>query len=225
MATTADDSASDSESEEVFSELTRNELEDSLSELLENYSQLKIKYKKLRKNLVSEIEQLKLENSELKENNIKLKNDFQKIPSSEVVSSSKNILKEYDYSFQKFLASSIERSKMASMIYGFSRNNRKGLGYKAPRGKEIYEPKSVDEMKITYKPLHKIFKFSHTHDIKYTSCSKYFNVKPKFKQNFWNNGHTHKYTSHSERYYVKLEFKQNFWNTNHKGPRRIWVPK
>ena len=34
MATTADDSASDSESEEVFSELTRNELEDSLSELL-----------------------------------------------------------------------------------------------------------------------------------------------------------------------------------------------
>src|ERR1043165_9724523 len=36
MVTTADDSASNSESEEVFSELTRNELEDSVSEHLEN---------------------------------------------------------------------------------------------------------------------------------------------------------------------------------------------
>ena len=47
MATTADDSGSESKSEEVFSEFTRAELVDSLSELLENHSQLKIKFKKL----------------------------------------------------------------------------------------------------------------------------------------------------------------------------------
>ena len=88
---------------------------------------------------------------------------------------------------------------MASMIYGVSRNNRKGLGYKAPRGKEIYKPKFVDEIKITYKPLYKQFEFGHTHDIKYTSYSEDFHVKPKFKQ--------------------------NFGNTNQKGPKKIWVPK
>ena len=108
-------------------------------------------------------------------------------------------MKEYDYSFQKFLAKSIDRSKMASMIYGVSRNNRKGLGYKAPRGKEIYKPKSVDEMKITYKPLYKQFEFGHTHNIKYTS--------------------------HSESFFVKPRFKQNLRTSNQKGPRRIWVPK
>src|ERR1044072_6205690 len=88
---------------------------------------------------------------------------------------------------------------MASMIYGVSRNNRKGLGYKAPRGKEIYKPKSVDEMKITYKPLHKQFEYGHTHDIKYTS--------------------------YNEQFHVKLKFKQNFWKTNQKGPKRISLPK
>ena len=94
--------SSKSEPDEVFSKFTRAELVDSLSELLENNSQLKIKYKKLKKSLVSEIEQLKAENAELKENNIKLKDDFQKvqkISSSYTASSSKDILKEYDYSF------------------------------------------------------------------------------------------------------------------------------
>ena len=201
-ATPTHDSTSESETKEVFSNLNITELEDSLSELLEIYSQLKIKYKKLKKNLVFEIEKLKAENSELKENNIKLKNDFQnaqKISSSEDASSSKNILKEFDYSFQKFLAKSIDRSKMASMIYGVSRNNRKGLGYKSPRGKEIYKPKYVDEMKMTYNPLHKQFEFGHTHNIKYMSLS--------------------------ESLYVKPRFKQNLRTSNQKRPRRIWVPK
>src|ERR1051325_6060598 len=96
MATTTDDSGSELEPEEGFSEFTRAELVDSLSELLENHSQLKIKYKKLKKSLVFEIEQLKAENFELKENNIKLKDDFQKvqkISSSDTTSSSKDILK------------------------------------------------------------------------------------------------------------------------------------
>ena len=60
---------------------------------------------------------------------------------------------------------------MASMIYGVSGNDIRGIGYKAPRGKEIYKPKPVEEMVISYKPLHKQFNFGHTHDIKYTSHS------------------------------------------------------
>ena len=88
---------------------------------------------------------------------------------------------------------------MASMIYGVSGNNRRGIGYENPKGKETYKPKHVDEMVITYKPLHKQFSFGRTHDIKYTSYSKKFHAKPKFKQ--------------------------NFRNSNQKGPKNIWVPK
>ena len=54
-------------------------------------------------------------------------------------------------------------------------------------------------MTITYKPLYKQFSYGHTHDIKYTS--------------------------HSKRFYVKPRFKQNLRNSNQKGPRKIWVPK
>ena len=47
-----------SQPKEVFSEFTRVELAESLSELLENYSQLKMKYKKIKKNLASDFEKL-----------------------------------------------------------------------------------------------------------------------------------------------------------------------
>ena len=81
-----------------------------------------------------------------------------------------------------------------------SRNNRRGIGCETPKGKEAYQqPKSVDEMTITYKPLHKQFEFGHKHDIKYTTYSKNFHTKPKLKQ--------------------------NFGNSNQKGPKKIWVPK
>ena len=158
MATTTydDDSDSDSEPKEVFSKFSRTELAESLSELLKNYSQLKIKYNKLKKNLASDFEKLETENSELKENNFKLKEEVQKVQNisiSDSASSSRDILKEYDSSFQTFLAKSIDRSKMASMIYGVSGNNRRGIGYETPKGKETYKPKPVEEMVITYKPL------------------------------------------------------------------------
>ncbi|XP_058762055.1 uncharacterized protein LOC131635456 [Vicia villosa] len=158
MATTTDYSDTESESEEVFSELTRSGLVESLSKLLKNYSQLKIKYKKIEKSLVYEIKELKVEKYDLKENNIKLKEDLhkaQKISVSETASSSKNILKEHDFIFQKFISKSIDRSKMASMIYGVSGNNRRGIVYETPEGKETYQPKPADKMNITYKPLHK----------------------------------------------------------------------
>lgn len=43
----ADSSRSESELNEVFSELTRADLIESLSEIFENYSQIRLKYKKL----------------------------------------------------------------------------------------------------------------------------------------------------------------------------------
>ena len=78
---------------------------------------------------------LKAENFELKENNVKLKEESQNVQNVSS-SSSKDILKDYDYIFQKFLAKSIDRSKMASMIYGVSGNNRRGIGYETPKGKK-----------------------------------------------------------------------------------------
>ena len=80
-----------------------------------------------------ETKNLRLENFELKEKISKLENNLQntqKETISEVPSNSDKIIKEYDHSFQKFLAKNINRSKMASMIYGVSRNGRKGIGYK-----------------------------------------------------------------------------------------------
>lgn len=113
------ESGSESDSEEVFSDLSREELAESLSEMFENYNQMKLKYKKLKRSLVSETENLKAEIVELNQNNSKLEIDLKlaqqcSAPDSEV--STKDILKEYDYSFQKFMNKIIDRSKMASMI-------------------------------------------------------------------------------------------------------------
>ena len=74
-----------------------------------------------------------MENSELKERILKLENELQntqKETISKVLSNPDKIIKEYDHRFQKFLAKNIDRSKMASMIYGVRRNVKKGLGYK-----------------------------------------------------------------------------------------------
>src|SRR4051812_23398250 len=65
-------SESESDFEEVFSDLSREELASSLAEILEIKAKLSIKYKKLRKLFVSETEKLVLENSELKEKVLKL---------------------------------------------------------------------------------------------------------------------------------------------------------
>src|ERR1044072_2331547 len=40
--------------------------------------------------------------------------------------------KKHEKYFQYFLAKSVDRSKMASLIYGVSNNNRMGLGYSEP---------------------------------------------------------------------------------------------
>ena len=90
---------------------------------------------------------------------------------------------------------------MASMIYGVSRTNRRGIGYEPPSGKGSEPPKSVGEMIIKYTPLYSNFKYGHSHDIKYTRSDQNFKDlnKPKFIQ--------------------------NLRKTNPKGPKKIWVPK
>ncbi|XP_058768905.1 uncharacterized protein LOC131642702 [Vicia villosa] len=70
MATTDKDSDSEAETNEVFSELTRKELEESLSELLERHNRLRARFKKLKINLLVETKKLKQENAKLKDNSI-----------------------------------------------------------------------------------------------------------------------------------------------------------
>ena len=89
---------------------------------------------------------------------------------------------------------------MASMIYGVSRNNRKGIGF-IPTSEKREPPVSVDDMVIKYTPLYDKFKFGHSHDIKYTSSVN------KFKDP------------------IKPKFPVNYRKTNPKGPKKMWVPK
>src|SRR3954462_14881466 len=106
-----------------FSELTRDELVSGLTELLEFKSQIRLKYKKLKKLFEFETKKLELENSELKEKLLKLSNNIGSPSDSEKSTPSLNhILKEYDLSFRKFLSRSIGRSQLASMIYAVSGN-------------------------------------------------------------------------------------------------------
>ena len=67
---------------------------------------------------------------------------------------------------------------MASMIYGVSRNGRKGIGYQG----KVSPPKKVMDLVIKRTPLKSHFTYGHTHDLKYTSND--YSAKPKFKQNF-----------------------------------------
>src|SRR3954454_18568614 len=115
MATEDDgsESTSESDSKEVFSELTRDELVSGLTELLEFKSQISLKYKKL---FEFETKKLELENCELKEKLLKLSNNVGSPSDSEKSTPNLNhILKEYDLSFRKFLSRSIGRSQLASM--------------------------------------------------------------------------------------------------------------
>ena len=100
---------------------------------MERYQQIRVKFRNLKRNLASgsnKTESLRLENSELKEKISKLENQLQNSQKETIPKTPSNadeIIKEYDHNFQKFLAKNIDRSKMDSMIYGVSRNGRKGI--------------------------------------------------------------------------------------------------
>src|SRR3954466_11881640 len=230
MATEDDgsESTSESDSKEVFSELSREELVSSLTELLELKAHLSIKYKKLKKQFEFETKKLEVENSELKEKNLKLSNNVGSPSDSEKSTPSLNhILKEYDLSFRKFLSRSIGRSHLASMIYAVSRNKRVGIGYE---GEIPYKLESVDDMKISYKPLYDQFKFGHSHDIRHTSHAKSFHIahikKHVTQPRKYHETHDKNYDAvPPTAYNVKPKFNQNLRKSNKKGPKKMWVPK
>ncbi|XP_050915187.1 uncharacterized protein LOC127130162 [Lathyrus oleraceus] len=166
------------DSEEVFSKLSRSKLESSLSKVLEKYQNLLDKYKDLKKIHVSESEaycRLQKDFSSLSEENLILKNNNFRPqckslkPKMKIISKvstgSGDIIKKYDKYFQKFLAKSLNRSLMAPIIYGVSRNETRGIGYDSndesdsekedkpntlqsflfgviPKGKIAYKPKA-----------------------------------------------------------------------------------
>ncbi|XP_050876372.1 uncharacterized protein LOC127080086 [Lathyrus oleraceus] len=113
-----------------------------LSKVLDKYQKLLDKYKDMKKIHVSESEsycKLPKDFSSLSEENLILKNN-NSVPKSKSLKPEKKILSKvstgygdiinkYDKSFYKCLARSLNRSLMASMIYGVSRNRTRGVGY------------------------------------------------------------------------------------------------
>src|ERR1044072_2032096 len=143
---------SDSDEEnEVHSPFSYPELQACLLEMIEKHNSLLIKHKILEKDPVAKsgasdkyekilsgvsekyektISELDKKNFSLESSNVYLRNKISKLE-KEISSggSVSNNEKKYEKSFQHFLAKSIDRSKMASLIYGVSNSNRRGLGY------------------------------------------------------------------------------------------------
>src|ERR1044072_4705150 len=140
IVTSGAESDSDEE-DEVLSPFSPHELKACLLEIMEKYNVLRSNHKILKKDFVttSEVSE-KYEQSlakrdeqiaSLKSSNVYLINKITRLE-KEFSSSGSNNEKKYEKSFQYFLAMSIDRSKMASLIDGVSNNNRKGLGYSEP---------------------------------------------------------------------------------------------
>src|ERR1044072_5671199 len=131
---------SDSDEDEVLSLFTPSELKASLFEMMEKYDFLLSKHKVLKKNflITSEASDIKEQIiSELNDkilvlnsSNLSLRSKTAKLE-EEITSntSESESEKKYEKSFQYFLSRNLDRSKMASLIYGVSRNHNEGLGY------------------------------------------------------------------------------------------------
>ena len=74
------------------------------------------------------------------------------------------VSKKYETGFQKFLERNINRTKMASMIYGVSRNGKRGIGYVPPKDSLCL---NLNPKKFVIKPkaLYSHFTYGHIHDI------------------------------------------------------------
>lgn len=97
------------------------------------------------------------ENTALKSNSEKLKKEIL----LEAPMGSECVSKTYEMSFQKYLARKIDRSTMASMIYGVSRNGKRGNGSIPPKN-SMFKYKSK-EMIIKPKVLYSYFTYGHSH--------------------------------------------------------------
>src|ERR1044072_7210620 len=127
LVTSKAESASDEE-DEVISPFSPHELKACLLEIMEKYNSLRSKHKILKKDFVETSDRFEQTVSELNEKNVSLvnsnlalKSKISKLEEEVIVSTSgSNNEKKYEKSFQYFLAKSIDRSKMASLIYGVS---------------------------------------------------------------------------------------------------------
>ena len=70
---------------------------------------------------------------------------------SQAPQTSNTIIYKYEKSFQKFLKNGIGRSIMASMIYGVSQNNRRGIGYDPSEDKTSTNDKPKSSFSYHYK--------------------------------------------------------------------------
>lgn len=208
MALMASSEASDSGPEshldpnDLFSNLTRSEVESCLTGILEKFQSLKNRHKDLKRIHVAESEalsELKKKNSNLKEiisilekDNSALKSkskELEKEIISEAPMEYDDVIKKYIMAFKTFLPRNIDRSKMDSMIYGVSINGKIDLGYVSPNHSRVKPKYKQKDTKL--KSLYSYFIYGHTHD--------YFAEKPKVKKN-------------SEK-------------TNKKGSKKLWIPK
>lgn len=116
------------------------------------------------------------ENSALKSKSEKLDKEI----FSEAPMDSDCVLSKYETYFQKILPRNIDKSKMASMIYGVSRNGKKGIGYVPPEN-SMFKSKPK-EMVIKPKVMYSQFTYAYTHDI-------YFAQKPWVDKTFGKTNH------------------------------------
>ncbi|RHN55345.1 putative transcription factor interactor and regulator CCHC(Zn) family [Medicago truncatula] len=158
---------SDSEDEnEVYSKIPRQELVDSLKELLSLFehrtnelTDLKEKYVDLMKQQKSTLLELKASEEELKGFNListtyedRLKSLCQKLQEK----CDKGSGNKHEIALDDFIMAGIDRSKVASMIYSTYKNKGKGIGYSEEKSKE-YSLKSYcdcikDGLKSTFVP-------------------------------------------------------------------------
>lgn len=74
---------------------------------------------------------------------------------------SNDVIKKYGMDFQKFLAQNLDKSKMVSIIYGVSKNGKRGFGYVPPKHSRVKynfkqnatKPKALDSH-FTYGNIH-----------------------------------------------------------------------
>jgi len=139
---------SDSEDEnEVYSKIPREELIESLKELLTHFElrtnelkDLKEKYVDLMKQQESTLLDLKASEEGLrgfdficKNYEEKLKYLCQKLQEK----CDRNFLRKHEIALEGFIMSANDRSKLASMIYSIYRNNGKGIGFSEGKPNEI----------------------------------------------------------------------------------------
>ncbi|XP_058754629.1 uncharacterized protein LOC131627789 [Vicia villosa] len=184
--------------------------------------ELQIKFKELKKvheSVSEKHSKLKEEFSILNEENIYLKDENSTLKSMsstlekeippKVSESTDDVISKYDKAFQKFLARSIGRSMLASMIYCVSKNVTKGISYD-------FDEESDSEQKVKPNVLHSHFVLS--------GCGP--KTKPPPKPKVKPIAKMFRFNSCKYVYFApKPKVFKNSGKSNKKGPKKLWVSK